>query len=123
MFGVEYYTQRSGRQPAKAWIDNQDATLQPSIDKRLDELATYGPELAKRGILEPIEPDRKERRIKGLYELRHRQKQWRIAVYYCQRRRVFLLLCGWRKTQGVQKRDVRRAKRLAREYLENKGAV
>lgn len=128
MYDLEYCTLRSGRQPAKDWIEKQDATLRVTIDKRIDELRQYGPELTTRQsqILKPIVPDgKKEKRINGFYELRYlgKGRQWRIAVYHCQKYDRFVLVDGWRKTQPVQPKDVKRAKRLVRDYLRRKGVL
>ena len=126
MYGIDYYTQASGKQPARVWIEKQDAALKVTVDKRLDELRLYGLELASRRskILKPIVPDGKtEKRINGLYELRYtgKGKQWRIAVYHCQGNDRFVLIDGWRKTQAVQPADIKRAKGYVRDYLRRKG--
>jgi putative component of toxin-antitoxin plasmid stabilization module len=109
---VEYYTRPNGRQPAAEWIDDQDNSIRPSIDTRINRLDKEGLSLSKE-MLGPIKGE-----DSNLYELKHKGKKWRIATYYNYKRDVFILLCGWRKTQQKQPRDIARARRLLHEYLD-----
>ena len=122
MWDVDYYTRPNGRKPAKEWIDDQDNSIRPSIDARIQWLRRDGLLLKDNYVLVPIE-DRSSRRgrsriIPGFYELKDRGKKWRIATYYDQKKSMFLFFWGWRKTQ---RREIDRAIRLLQEYLSREG--
>jgi len=113
---VIYYTRPNGRQPAADWINDKDnSTLWPSIDARIHRLDIEGLSL-NREMLRPIKG-----KDSHLYELRHKGKKWRIATYYNEKRDIFVLLCGWRKTQRKQPLDVAKARRLLHAYLDYEG--
>lgn len=110
---VIYYTKPNGRQPAADWINDKDnSTLRPSIDARIDRLDKEGLSLNPEMLL-PIKG-----KDSHLYELRHKGKKWRIATYYDKKLDIFVLLCGWRKTQRKQPLDVAKARRLLHAYLD-----
>lgn len=115
-YKIIYFTRPNGKQPAQEWInDTRNANLQPSIDARIQKLNDEGLVLVNTEILKPIKGDDND-----LYELRHqgKGKKWRIAVYYDRKKNVFVLLCGWRKTQEKQESYIERARRLLHEYLD-----
>ncbi len=113
---VIYYTSPRGHQPAAEWInDKHNSTLLPSIDARIRGLDIEGLSL-NREMLRPIKG-----KDSHLYELRHKGKKWRIATYYDKKRDIFVLLCGWRKSQPRQPRDVAKARRLLHTYLDYEG--
>ena len=116
-YRVIYYTRPNGHQPAADWINDKDnSTLWASIDARIRKLDEEGLSLNPE-ILLPIKG-----KDSHLYELRHWGKKWRIATYYDKKREIFILLCGWRKTQRKQPHDVAKARRLLHEYLDYGGS-
>jgi len=113
---VIYYTKPSGRQPVADWINDKDnSILRPSIDARIDRLNKEGLSLNPEMLI-PIKG-----KDSHLYELRNKGKKWRIATYYDVKRDIFVILCGWRKTQPKQPRDIAKARRLLHEYLDYGG--
>ena len=118
MWQVDYYTRPNGRQPAKKWIDDQDNSIKPSIDKRIQALRMKGPSLSE-SMLEPIRERPGGRIVPDFYELKHIGKKWRLAIYHDRKKNVFVLISGWRKSQLIQQRDVDRALTLLSEYLLN----
>lgn len=125
MWQVIYYKRPNGRQPAKKWIDDQDNSIRPSIDTRLEQLEKEETNLLiDNGMLVPVTPKRKgEKFIPGFYELKHKGKKWRIATYHDLKRDRYVLLCGWRKTQQIQEWDVDKARTLLLEYLSTEGGI
>lgn len=123
MWQVIYYTRPNGRKPAREWIEDQDNSIRPSIDARIERLKTEGLLLTENKMLVPIrEKQRKKKRIApGFYELKDLGKKWRIATYHDLRRDIFVLISGWRKSRQSQERDVQRAIRLLDEYLSTRG--
>jgi len=124
MWDVIFYTRPNGRKPAQEWIQDQEKSIQASIDTRINRLRIEGPLLVESRRLVPIRKKPKHGRpIHGFYELRDLSKKWRIAVYHDVRRSAFVLISGWRKLQPVQKDDVDKAIRLLDEYLRYKEKV
>jgi putative component of toxin-antitoxin plasmid stabilization module len=89
------------------------------VDARIEQLRRNGLKLLNTEMMCPVVADKKSERVEGLYELRHEGMKWRIAVLYLAAQSAFVLLCGWRKSQRVQPRDIARARTLAREYLDS----
>jgi putative component of toxin-antitoxin plasmid stabilization module len=117
---VIYFTRKNGSQPAKEWIDSpKNSSIRPSVDAKIqrleiDELQS----LINRKIVVPIKPDKRGNNIPGLYELRYVSSPgWRIPFYHDRSIDTYVLLCGFRKTKDVQKKDIDNARSLAYEYL------
>lgn len=89
------------------------------MDARIEQLRRNGLKLLNTEMMCSIVAGTKTESVDGLYELRHEGKKWRIAVLYLVAQSAFVLLCGWRKSQRVQPRDIARACMLAREYLDS----
>ena len=119
MWQVNYYTRPNGRKPAEEWIDNQDNSIRPSIDARIQKLRDEGLFLLENKMLVPIRERPGGRIVPDFYELRHISKKWRLAIYHDRKKNVFVLISGWRKSQPIQQRDVDRALTLLNEYLSN----
>jgi hypothetical protein len=117
MWKVEYYQRFNGREPAKDWKNEQDNSIKPSIDARVNMLRQEGLALIENKILEPIRESPGGKLIVNFYELRHVGKKWRLSVYYDSRKDSFILISGWRKSQRIQQQDVDVAIRLLKEYL------
>lgn len=117
------YVDKRGDALVEDWInDPKNANIRHNIDARITMLGTAGLELlTNHRILEPIEPrGSKESRVPGFYELKSTAQKWRIAVYHDLQDKCFVLLCGWRKNQPKQPRDIDRAYALLNEYLSRK---
>lgn len=113
-----YYTKPNGRQPAREWIeDRKNSTIRDSIDARLTRLSLEGLALLESKMLVPIRETPNGKIVNDYYELRHLGEKWRLAVYYERVKDVFIIMCGWRKDQKVQERDVAKALNLLNEYL------
>lgn len=80
MWQVEYYQRLNGREPAKDWKNEQDNSIKPSIDARINMLKQEGLVLIENKILEPIREKPGGKLILNFYELRHIGKKWRLAV-------------------------------------------
>ena len=118
MWLVEYYTRPDGSQPAREWISEQDNSIRASIRARIEKLEENGLLLVRNGMLVPIVRKRKKDKPgPGLYELKHKGKKWRLAIYHDLRKGKFILLCGWRKSQPRQEKDIAKARALLQEYL------
>ena len=118
MWDVIYHTRPNGRQPAKRWIDKQDNSIKPSIDKRIQALRMKGLSLSE-SMLEPIRERPGGRIVPDFYELKHIAKKWRLATYHDRNKNIFVLISGWRKSQPIQQRDVDKALTLLSKYLSN----
>ncbi len=112
-----YYVRPNGRCECKEWRDQQDGSIAPSIDARIEQLRRYGLKVLNTEMMCRVKAKKPSERIPGLYELRHRGKKWRIVIIHSGSLDAFVLLCGWRKSQRVQPEDVEHARMLAREYL------
>lgn len=121
MWQVIYYTRRNGRTPAQEWIEDQDNSIKPSIDARIEKLRTDGLLLRESGMLARISEKPGGKVVDGFYELRDVARKWRLAVYHDLNRNAFVLIHGWRKSQRIQKRDVQKALTLLDEYLSGRG--
>lgn len=121
MWQVDYYTRPNGRKPAKEWIDDQDNSIKPSIDNRIQKLKTEGLLLLENKMLVPIREKPGGKIVPRFYELRHIGKKWRIATYYDLKKNMFVLISGWRKLRQLQEEDVRKALTLLEEYLSKQG--
>ena len=118
-----YFTRKNNSQPAKEWIDSpKNSSIRASIEARILRLETEDIQsLIERKVVIPIKPDNKKNNILGLYELRYVSSPgWRIAFYHDISIDTYVLLCGFRKTQDVQKRDINYARSLAYEYIEQR---
>lgn len=121
MWQVIYYTRPNGRKPAKEWIDDQDNSIRPSIDARIEKLRMEGP-LLPDSMLVPIREKRgKKKFIPGFYELKNRAKKWRIAVYHDLKKNSFVLIHGWRKLKESEEQEIEKARRLLNEYKSIEG--
>ncbi len=116
-----YYTRPNGHQPAREWVENQDNSIRPSIDARIQKLKDEGLLLLENEMLVPIRERPGGRVIPDFYELRHIGKKWRLATYYNRKKNTFVLISGWRKLQPIQERDVKKALTLLEEYLSIEG--
>ena len=123
MYSLYDYVRENGDCPCREWRDQQDGSISPSIDARIEQLRQHGPKLLNTEMLRRVKAKKASERIEGFYELRHEGKKWRIAVLYVVERKMFVLLCGWRKYRRVQPDDVARARALAREYLASDGRL
>ena len=121
MWPVTYYTRPNGRMPAQAWIEDQNNTIKPSIDAKLEMLRQVGLLLKENRILEPIKENPGGKIVPNFYELRDVSKGWRIAVYHDRRKDIFVLISGWRKSRRLQRGDVAKALTLLGEYLSIEG--
>jgi hypothetical protein len=121
MWDVDYYTRPNGRKPAKEWIDDQDNSIKPSIDNRIEKLKAEGLFLRENKMLVPIREKPGGKVVPNFYELRSISKKWRLAIYHDRKKNIFMLISGWRKLQRVQESDVQRALRLLEEYLSMEG--
>ena len=123
MFDVVYYKDLRGIEPVADWVADPDTgNIHDSIDARITMLQNHGLDLPIR-MLRPIDPrGKKEARVNGFYELRHRGKKWRIAVYHNLRKNYFVLLCAFRKSKDIQPQEIDQAYAVLYEYLgrENK---
>ncbi len=113
---VIYYTRPNGRQPAAKWIRDQDNSIKPSIDVRIEKLDKEGLLLKDTKMLVHIKG-----KDSDFYELKCISKKWRIATYYDRKQDIFVLLWGWRRTQPKQESEIEKARTLLHEYLECKG--
>ena len=117
MYRLCYYVRPNGRCPCKEWREEQDQSIKPSIDARIEQLRRDGPKMLNTEMMVRITRRRARDHFAGFYELRHKGKKWRIAVYYSGETQTIVLLSGWRKSQRLQKDDVENARMLLREYL------
>ncbi|MFC2071567.1 hypothetical protein ACFLUU_02465 [Chloroflexota bacterium] len=122
MWRVDYYTRPNGRKPAKDWIDDQDNSIKPSIDARIEKLRMEELLLIENRMLVPIREKRGTRKIiPGFYELKDRGKKWRIATYHNLKEDIFVLIWGWRRTRASPEREIDKARGLLQEYLSTEG--
>jgi len=123
VYSLYYYVRDNGDCPCGDWRDSQDGSIAPSIDARIEQLRQHGPKLLNTEMMCRVKAKKASERVEGFYELRHEGKQWRIAVLYVVEKKMFVMLCGWRKYKQVQPEDIARARALAREYLGSKGRM
>ena len=112
LYKVDYFTRPNGRSPVVEWRDEQQRDIKADINAKVMKLAQNGLILLNTKVLDNISGIDDD-----LYELRGVTLKWRIAVYFDRSISTFVLLCGWRKQQRVQERDIERAHRFLHEYL------
>ena len=118
-YNIVYYKENRGTEPVADWIDDpSNANIRIGILARITDLRDHGPKLNPLKLTPLIPKGKKQERIQGFYELKHRSKGWRIALYHDLDYDCFVLLNGFRKSQ--QARGIPRAYTLVREYLARK---
>ena len=111
-WSVNYYTDKTGRQPVKEWIDKLEFKLQLKIFRAFELLEEFSITL-KTPYVKPLEEKLFELRVKdskGIYRI----------IYFAYTNRQFIMLNGFvKKSQKTPKREIEIAKKRMREVLEN----
>ncbi len=111
-WSVNYFTDKSGKQPVREWIESLDLKLQLKIFRAFELLEEFNITL-KAPYVKPLE--------EKLYELRVKDSKgiYRI-IYFAYTNRQFIMLNGFvKKSQKTPKKEIVLAKKRMREVLEN----
>ena len=111
-WSVNYFTDKSGKQPVKEWIDALDMKLQLKIFRAFELLEEFNINL-KAPYVKPL-PDK-------LYELRIKDAKgiYRI-IYFAYTGQTFIMLNGFvKKSQKTPEREIELAKKRIKEVLNN----
>ncbi len=109
---VNYFTDSTGKQPVKEWIDTLDIKLKLKIFRAFELLEEFNINL-KAPYVKPLEDKLYELRIKdqnGIYRV----------IYFAHTGREFIMLNGFvKKTQKTPKKELELAKKRMMEVLGN----
>ena len=109
---VNYYTDETGEQPVKEWIDTLEEKLQLKIFRAFELLEDFNINL-KAPYVKPLEDKLYELRVKdpkGIYRV----------IYFAHTGREFIMLNGFiKKTQKTPKKEIELAKIRMKEVLDH----
>jgi phage-related protein len=109
---VNYYTNETGEQPVKEWIDTFEEKLQLKIFRAFELLEDFNINL-KAPYVKPLEDKLYELRIKdqkGIYRI----------IYFAHTGREFIMLNGFiKKTPKTPKKEIELAKIRMKEVVGN----
>ena len=109
---VNYYTDETGEQPVKEWIERLDIKLRLKVYRSFELLEQFNLNL-KAPYVKPLEDKLYELRIKD-------QKGIYRVIYFAHIGKEFIMLNGFvKKTQKTPKKEIELAKRRMKEVLEN----
>ncbi|MBM3148830.1 MAG: hypothetical protein FJZ83_02900 [Chloroflexi bacterium] len=110
LFEIEYYIRPNGDRPVGDWLNQLHIDFRKVMMAKVVSLSEHGLDLLSTKVLERIQGDDRD-----FYELRG--GRCRIAAYYDEMTRKFILLHGFIKTRDNERREIDRARDLLREYL------
>ena len=109
-YKIAYYERHNGAQPVAEWLDSLSIDHQAVIMDKIRTLEENGLVLLGTTMMERIKGDDKD-----FYELRG--GQCRVALYHDRSANAFVLLHGFLKKKGNERREIGRARGLLHEYL------
>lgn len=114
---VNYYTESTGKQPVKEWIDSLETKLQLKIFRAFELLEQFNLEQFNLNLKAPYVKPLEDK----LYELRVKDSKgiYRV-IYFAHTGKEFIMLNGFvKKTQKTPKKEIDLAKKRRNEVLEN----